>query len=100
MPGLQDARISGRQPRLEVTLQAPDGLNPFNFFSLFREPVEMPAQLTHGIAAGDILQVTWPRLRPEPGLRYGADGDVAMLTMTFRCMPSIAGNDEVRFSFR
>jgi len=99
MPGAAEVRITDRQPRLEVTVQAPDGLSPVDFFGVVTSMLETNCDLIVGNVGGDRMHIQCDRLRPEPGVRYAADGDVAMLTMAFRVRPSAAGNDEVAIRF-
>jgi hypothetical protein len=99
IPQKYEVRITDRQPTMEVTIEAPDAIAPANFFALANAETEMAVIATHGIAAGDIIELRASQARLMPGVKYDRDGDVAMLTMTFMPRPS-AGNDEVLITAR
>ena len=99
IPQRYEVRITDRQPSMEVTIEAPDGFSPANFFALANSESEMAVLATHGTVAGDIIELRANQARLMPGVKYDRDGDVAMMTMTFMPRPS-AGNDEVLITAR
>lgn len=99
IPSRNEVRITDRSPTAEVVIEAPDGLSPANFFALASAESETTVLCQHGTAAGDVIEVRMNQARLLPGIRYGRDGDVAMLTLPIMPRPS-AGNDEVLITAR
>jgi hypothetical protein len=100
MPSRNEVRITERSPSAEVTIEAPDGLSPTNFFQQAFNDADFNVVFSHGSTAGDIVELRMAQARILPGIRYGRDGDVATLTMNLLPRPSAAGNDEVLITAR
>lgn len=95
MPGSRRLRITGRQPRATITIEAPDGLAP-NFFAPIGTLV--PLTIVHGTTAGNIATVTLGQARLlNP--RYSNEDNVLMLSFDLRPEPTAAGNDELLLRF-
>jgi len=99
IPGRNDVRLTDRSPTAEVVIEAPDNLSPANFFALAASESETIVACQHGTAAGDTLEVRMNQARLLPGIRYGRDGDVALITLPIMPRPS-AGDDEVLITAR
>ena len=100
LPQVNEVRLVDRAPTLNVVVQAPDGLNPANFHQLIANESETSVVIVHGPAAGDIVELRCLQARLLPGITYEADGDVAMLGLSFMPRPSSSGNDEVQIVAR
>lgn len=95
MPGSRRLRITGRQPRASITIEAPDGLAP-NFFSSIGNQVAV--SIVHGIIPGNIAQIDMAQARLlNP--RYSNEDNIVMLSFDLRPEPTLAGNDEFRLRF-
>jgi hypothetical protein len=95
MPGSRRLRITGRQPRASITIEAPDALTP-NFFAPIGSLV--PLTIVHGTTAGKIATVTLGQARLlNP--RYSNEDNVLMLSFDLRPEPTAAGNDEMLLRF-
>jgi hypothetical protein len=92
LPGSRRLRITGRQPRASITIEAPDGLTP-NFFTPIGTLVAV--SIVHGTVGGNIVTVDLPQARLlNP--RYSQEDNIAMLSFDLRPEPTLAGNDEFR----
>lgn len=95
IPGRSRVLIEQRAPSMEITVEAPDALNP-NLFNLIGSRQAIGIQ--HGTVAGSIIDVSvFARILPEPRYSRGPEGQV-YLTLQARPEPSLAGNDD--FSIR
>lgn len=94
IPLRNEVRITERAPDLELLLEAPDGLTPANFFAAANGETEHPILISLAGSAGDVVELQFGRARYMPGIKYEADGDVAMIRVPFMPRPN-TGNDEV-----
>lgn len=92
IPNSRAIRITGRQPRASITIEAPDAVSP-NYFTSIGALVALT--IVHGTAGGNICTVDLAQARLlNP--RYLTEGGIAMLSFDLRPEPSSAGNDEFR----
>lgn len=95
MPGSRRLRITGRQPRATITIEAPDNLAP-NFFAPVGSLVNVFIQ--HGQATGNAVQITLHQARLlNP--RYSNEDNVLMLSFDLRPERTVGGNDDMFLRF-
>lgn len=96
LPNSRRLRITGRQPRASITIEAPDALAP-NFFTSLGATVAFA--VTHGTVAGNVAAISMPQARVlNP--RYSQEDNILMLSFDLRPEPTIAtGNDELLLRF-
>lgn len=97
IPGRSRVLIEARAPGMEITVEAPDAVNP-NLFALIGTVQAITLQ--HGQAAGGIIDIiTRARIQPEPRYSRGPEGQV-YLTLQARPEPTLAGHDEFTLRVR
>ncbi len=99
IPLRNEVRITERQPSLELLLEAPNSLSPANLFAAVNGEIDYPILISLAGAAGDTVEVQFGKARFMPGIKYEADGDVAMIRVPFMPQPT-NGNDEVLITAR
>lgn len=92
--GSESVKISGRDGSGSLTVEVPDSLATFNPFALQAARTRIPAVLTHGTVAQNIVTVTVPTLQITRDIRYSQQDDVSEYTLPFKALPTDAGNDE------
>jgi len=76
--------------------RVPD-LNVKNYFANIRPGTLMPAQLVHGAAVGNIVQIDCPALQISGNVDITEEAGEWMMTIPVTALP-VAGNDEVVFT--
>lgn len=96
IPSRNEVRIIERSPKVEVTLDKPDGITPENFFAsaLLGAGATQIVYAALSSPDGRLVSVGAPNATLEPNVRYGRDGDVEQITLTYTPIAP-NGNDEV-----
>ena len=89
--------IVGRKPSGSVSIEDP-GIGVKDFFTSHKEAAYGTCVLTHGKNAGEIIEITMPRISHEAP-SYGDNSGTQMLDMKFTPEP-ISGNDEFTIVFK
>lgn len=78
-------------------IRVPD-LTAKNYFEKIRPGTTMPASLTHGTVAGNIVNIAMPRLQISGNVELSEESGELMATLPLTALPTNAGNDEVVFT--
>jgi hypothetical protein len=95
---VEDVQITDRQSKGSVVIRSPR-VDVVNFFAAAKDAVTGALALTHGTAAGHIVEVACPVvqvMRP----RYSDEKGIAMLEMELDIQPTDAGDDELKITVR
>jgi hypothetical protein len=95
--GAQYVTITGRQPAIEVQIEAPT-LTAKNFWSIAEAGTIFPLVAQQGTAAGSIAELSAPRCQITRIQRRESDGQ-EMLDLSLVVLPDL-GNDEVTLTIR
>lgn len=95
--GCEGAEISDRAPTGTAVLELPSIAN-LNWPSLVTDGTLSAFSITHGLVAGNIVQVDLPKVQlTNPS--YSDQNGIAMLNLTLQIQPD-AGNDELVLTFK
>lgn len=95
--GCEGAEITDRSPTGSAVLELPSIAN-FNWPSFVTSGELKAFSITHGAAAGNIVQVDLPKVQlTDPS--YSDQDGIAMLNLNLQIQPD-AGNDELVFTFK
>lgn len=96
LPHRNEVRIVERSPKLEVTIDKPDGVTPENFFASAMAGTGATGLVFASLSApgGRSVNLSVPSATLEPNIRYGRDGDVEQLTLSYTPIAP-NGNDDV-----
>lgn len=97
MIGCEGAEITDRQPKGSISLQLPK-IADLNWPKMVIEAEEKPLSITHGVTAGNIIEINLPQVQiTNPS--YSDDSGAAMLGLDLNVNPK-DGNDEIEIVVR
>lgn len=93
----EGAEITDRQPKGSISLQLPT-IAALNWPKMVIEAAEQPLSITHGVNAGNIIEINLPHVQiTNPS--YSDDSGTAMLGLDLNVNPK-EGNDEIEIVVR
>lgn len=96
--GCEDVQLTDRLPAGSMVIQAPLTATK-NFFDISNEATLGAVTLTHGIVAGNTVELSQPFVQLKSPTYSESDG-IVMLSMDTMVLPSDAGNDEFSITVR
>lgn len=90
----ESIKISARDSTGTIVVEVPDSVATFNPFALQTARTRIPAVLTHGTVAKNIVTVTAPTMQITRGISYTQQDDVTEYSLPVKALPTDAGNDE------
>lgn len=97
MIGCEGAEITDRQPKGNISLQLPK-IAELNWPKMVIEAAEQPLSITHGVSAGNTIEINLPQVQlTNPS--YSDDSGTAMLGLDLNVNPK-DGNDEIEIVVR
>lgn len=95
--GSNDIQITGRSPSGQLSIEDP-GVGVMNYFQVSQNADTGPLMLTQGKTAGDIIEISMPKVGIESPSYSDQDG-TQMLSINYMPEP-VDGNDEVTITVK
>ena len=96
--GSESVTISDRKPKGNIKFECPESLVTKNFFSLAENSTLGTLDVTHGVTAGNIVNIQSIYTGIDAP-KYADNEGVVMLDCGLTFVPSSTGNDEITLTF-